>query len=128
MKRIVKKLYLVSLVFGGVFAWAIAAEMNFLPRLGSSDWWRWQVSLLAGLVFWVTGDRLAEIRCRCCGAREVLLRALVTRSHELLCHRCLRWHPELSAPTAPPACLLPLAVRNGFAFSQYGAQSSPNTL
>lgn len=103
MKQVIEKLYLASLVCWGVFVWTIAAEMNFLPHLGASDWWRWQVSLLAGLVFLVSGDRLAECRCRCCGAREVLLRALLTRSHELLCHRCLRWNPSPSASVAPAA-------------------------
>ena len=92
-----------SLICWAIFAWAIAAELDLLPRLGEATWCRWQVGLLAGLALWTTGDRLAECRCRCCGAREVLLRALLTRSHELLCYRCLRWDPSLNAQAPSPS-------------------------
>ena len=97
MKRTISSLHFGSFLCWGLFAWAIAAEIDFLPRLGEAVWLRWQVGLLAGLVLRVSGDWLAEWRCRCCGAEEVLLRALVTRSRELLCHRCLHWNPSPSA-------------------------------
>ena len=103
----VKHLQVASLTCWAISGWAIAAELDLLPRLGELAWFRWQVSLLAGLALWSSADRLAECRCRCCGASEVLLRALLTRSHELLCHRCLRWNPSLNAqvPSAPQASL-----------------------
>lgn len=76
-----------------LFAWSIAAEVNFLPRLADVTWLRWQVLLMAAGVLWVSADALGELRCRCCGAHKILLRALLTRSHELLCERCLNWDP-----------------------------------
>lgn len=93
MNRTIDALRITSCVCWALFAWAIAAELDFLPVLGEDFWWRWQVMLLAGIVLWATADGLADLRCRCCGASEVLLRALLTRSHELLCLRCLRWDP-----------------------------------
>jgi hypothetical protein len=93
MNHTVGGLRLVSLICWSLFGWAIAAELDFLPAIGDDFWWRWQFTLLAGVVCWVTAERLAEFRCRCCGASEVKLRALFTRSRELLCHRCLHWNP-----------------------------------
>ena len=100
MKRTTKTLKVSAVICWVLFAWIIAGEIDALPRLSDSVLLRWQVIMLAGLVLGVTTDRLAELRCRCCGAREVLLRGLVTRSHELLCARCLRWNP---APASDPA-------------------------
>ncbi len=96
MKRTISALQSGSLLSFGLFSWAIAAEIDFLPRLGDTAWLRWQVCLLAGLVCHVCSDHLAECRCRCCGSEAVLLRALLTRSRELLCGRCLRWNPSPS--------------------------------
>ncbi len=97
MKHTISAFHVGSIICWGLFAWAIAAEIDFLPRFGEAAWWRWQVVLLAGLFFRVTGDRLADFRCRCCGAEQVVVRALLTSSRELLCHRCLHWNPSLRA-------------------------------
>ena len=102
-QQMVKHLQTASLICWAISGWAIAAELDLLPRLGELAWSRWQVSLLAGLAFWSTGDRLADCRCRCCGASEVRLRGLLTRSHELLCHRCLRWNPSLGSQAPSPS-------------------------
>ncbi len=109
MKRTTQTIRFGSVVCWALFAWTIAGETQLLPRLGDGAWMRWQAILMAGLVLHVSGDRLAEWRCRCCGAREVLLRALATRSHELLCRRCLHWNPAtVPAPApAPQAGLIP---------------------
>lgn len=104
MKRTIIALRRATALCVALFAWAIAAEMNFLPRLADVAWLRWQVCVLTGLVFLVSSERLSDLRCRCCGADEVLLRALCTRSHELLCRRCLRWNPVAEpAPARAPS-------------------------
>jgi len=95
MKRSVSVLQRGSLVSWMLFAWAIAAEMNFLPRLTEAFWLRWQVTLLAGIVFRTAADHLADFRCRCCGAPDVMLRSLTGPSHELLCQGCLSWEHSL---------------------------------
>lgn len=102
MKHTVKNLRVGSLTCWAIFVWAIAAEVDFLPRLGSIAWLRWQPSLVSGLFLWAIGDRLSELRCRCCGAEEVRLRGLFTRSRELLCMRCLRWNPAPGSPAHVP--------------------------
>ncbi len=99
MKRMTEALRVMSVVSFGLFAWTVAAEMNYLPRLGEVAWLRWQVTLLAGVVFHASGERLAEFRCRCCGASRVLLRSLLGPARELLCHRCLCWDPSLERST-----------------------------
>ena len=108
MKRTTKTLRRFTVFCWVLFAWIIAGEIDALPRLSDSVWLRWQVVMMLGLVLGVTTDRLAELRCRCCGARDVLLRALVTRSHEMLCERCLRWNP---APSNTPVVVPTTAVR-----------------
>lgn len=107
MRRTRDALRFVSIVTGALFFWSVAAEMDVLPALITATWWRWQFPLLMAVVFWVTADRLAELRCRCCGARDVLVRALFTRSRELLCERCLRWNPSLEThrPQEAPQAL-----------------------
>lgn len=93
MKNTVGGLRFLALASWALFGWAIAAELDFLPALGEEFIWRWQFALLGGMACWVGADRLADLRCRCCGATQVLLRGLLTASHELLCHRCLHWNP-----------------------------------
>jgi hypothetical protein len=94
MKRTVSALRKTAFVCGVLFVWAIAAEMDAVPRLMDLDWLRWQVCVMAGLLVLVSADRLTELRCRCCGSEHVLLRALFTRSREMLCRRCLQWETD----------------------------------
>ena|SRR2546426_1747289 len=93
MRRTITGLRASALACWALFGWAIAAEVELLPRFSDAAWLRWQVCLLTGLVLTVTRERLGELRCRCCGSEQVLVRGLATRSHELLCRRCLHWNP-----------------------------------
>ncbi len=84
------------------FVWAIGVDLDWLPRLADSDVLRWQVMLVLAIFLWVVAEQLAEVRCRCCGDDQVLLRALFTRSHEWLCRRCLAWNPPVPSHAALP--------------------------
>lgn len=101
MRRTVNGLRMGGVVCWAAFAWAIAAEVQLLPRLADWVWLRWQVLLLGGLVLRVSGERLAELQCRCCGAREVFLRSFAAPAHELLCRRCLHWDVSPEDSSAP---------------------------
>jgi hypothetical protein len=101
MNQTIGALRVLSSLCWALFVWAIAAELDFLPALGDDFIWRWQFALFGGIVCWVTAERLADLRCRCCGAAPVLLRGLLTASHELLCHRCLKWNPAPERSLSP---------------------------
>jgi hypothetical protein len=99
MRRSSDGLRFLSFLCWVCFAWVIAAEVGLLPRLVETIWLRWQVLLVAGLACWVGAERFADMKCRCCGAPDVLVRALFTPSRELLCGRCLNWKPSLHTTT-----------------------------
>ena len=101
MKRTEEICRLFSIVCGMAFVWRIAAELQVLPYLVESDLLRWQVMLVAGVFLWVFADRLSDLRCRCCGSSHVLLRGLLSPSHELLCRTCLSWNPSPEPAPAP---------------------------
>jgi hypothetical protein len=105
MKRLQDICRLSAILCGLTFVWGIGTEVDLLPHLIASDWLRWQVTLVTGIFLWVVSERLADLRCRCCGSDDVLVRALVSTSHELLCRRCLSWNPSTSSGPAVP--LLP---------------------
>ncbi len=105
MKRMQENLRLISVLCAMAFVWAIGVDVGWLPQFVQTDVLRWQVMLMAGIFLWVVADRLAELRCRCCGDEHVLARALFTRSHEWLCRRCLSWNPPI--PSRAPLPVLP---------------------
>ncbi len=105
MKRTQDICRLISIGCWLAFAWGIAAELDVLPHLIDSVLLRWQVTLVAAVFLLVVADRLADMRCRCCGSDAVLVRGLFSASHELLCRRCLSWRPvpaDGSVPTLSP--------------------------
>ncbi len=94
MPVIEKSLLRLAFISWAVFAWLLAAEAGLVSRFHVEGlFFRWQLWLLAGIFLVAAREKLADLRCRCCGNHEDLTLFGLLHSGEWLCWRCLKWNP-----------------------------------